>query len=400
MRAHARSMPVAFLLLAALLPSPAAPSPAAAHLVLSEILPDPDTGQREFVEVWNNGNATADLTGWKLRDLPTTSGSTNTYTFPAWSLAPNGRVVVWGGGAADAHGPVWSNSAVWNNAGDGASLLDPTGAIIDWLGYGAITPPAGQEGHAVLAKPDKGVALAFEGGQWRTQPPSPGTTSDAVGADLQFSVQNLPPIAQFGVLPRTVRPGTQVAIPLVLADGNGAADIGAWSLSSGTTVLAQGVGIPAQSPLLVAPVGGATWRLHVSVSDKAGALAQANATLALQWSDLRVELRSNAPASLPGARPGGQLELGQAALSNDADHPVRPLIDVSPFVGPGFFDPAGIVSVGITVGNQTTWIPYGGPLTRLPELPAHASATLVLRLDAVPAVAAGDYGTSFTVVPA
>src|SRR5438552_3480938 len=35
---------------------------------IAEILADPATGHPEFIELWNTGNATVDLSGWKVQD--------------------------------------------------------------------------------------------------------------------------------------------------------------------------------------------------------------------------------------------------------------------------------------------------------------------------------------------
>ncbi|HEX2066027.1 MAG TPA: lamin tail domain-containing protein, partial [Candidatus Thermoplasmatota archaeon] len=111
-----RPLLAATLFALALMPAPQAHASTAVDLRITEILPEPDTnaGQREFIEVWNAGSTTVELGGWKVHDAPTASGASNTFTFPAWTLRPNARVVVWGGGAPDARGPAWSNGVAWN----------------------------------------------------------------------------------------------------------------------------------------------------------------------------------------------------------------------------------------------------------------------------------------------
>ena len=54
---------------------------------------------------------------------------------------------------------------------------------------------------------------------------------------------------------------------------------------------------------------------------------------------------------------------------------------------------------GIVTEQGTAWYPYTGPLTQMPPLDAGASVEIAFRLSAVPTpMAAGTYGTSFTVV--
>jgi hypothetical protein len=397
---------LALLLVATLAP---APTPAAAtgavDLRITEILSDPDStqGQREFIEVWNAGNATVEMQGWKVRDAPTASGSTNTFTFPAWSLRPNGRVVVWGGGTADGMGPAWSNSAVWNNAGDGASLLDGSGAIMDWVGYGAAPgAPTGFEARPIAPKPDKGLSIEIEDGTWATHTPTPGSAPGAVAGSLQFQVANIAPHAAFAGLPLAVKPGSTLAVAFTVGDGNGDADIRSWNLTSSGTVVAHGTGIPTQAVMATAPVAGAQWSLTVQAVDQAGLTGSATATLALRASDLAVTLPAGGiplPALFPGAQQAAATQ--PVLVENLGPALLRPLLDVSPISGPASFPAEGHLEVGAAIGGNTTWIPYDAPLTPLPTLAPGIQMKVWFRIVQVPSpLPAGDYGTSFTVVAA
>lgn len=85
----------------------------------------------EWVRIANRSTSAVDLTGWVLKD----TSATHRYSFPSgFSLGPGTSVTVRTGcgsdSATDLH---WCNqgSAVWNNSGDTAFLLDPAGNIVD-----------------------------------------------------------------------------------------------------------------------------------------------------------------------------------------------------------------------------------------------------------------------------
>ncbi|MFO1534370.1 MAG: lamin tail domain-containing protein [Thermoplasmatota archaeon] len=390
----------ALLLAFVLMPAPHAAAAPAVDLRITELLPDPDgtLGQREFVEVWNAGNATVDLAGWKLHDAPTASGSTNTFTFPAWSLRPNGRVVVWGGGAADARGPAWSNSAVWNNAGDGAFLVDPVGTLAAWAGYGTASAPAGFEA-GLSAKPDKALSTELQDGLWIAHEPTPGAAPGATAGTLALQVSNVAPHAAFVGLPASARPGTAMSVQLAVGDDNGDADVKAWNLTSNGAVVASGSSVPAGPVTLTVPTGLA-WVLVVQAKDAAGLTARATAVLALRDSDLAVSIPSGG-LTFPEVAPGAaQAEATQpVTLQNIGANPLHPLVDVSDFSGPSALAAVGHLELGLGTAGNVTWTPYTGALTPLPTLGPGQSVPLWFRLVQVPVpLPAGAYGTSFTVV--
>lgn len=92
--------------------------------------PDLDVLTDEWVRIDNDGSDDVDLTGWSVRD----ESSTNRYRFPdGFVLATGGSVTLRTGcGTDDADDLYWcrSGSAVWNNDGDTAFLLDPAGNVV------------------------------------------------------------------------------------------------------------------------------------------------------------------------------------------------------------------------------------------------------------------------------
>jgi hypothetical protein len=78
----------------------------------------------EGVTVRNGGSAAADLSGWSIHD----EGDKHTFAFPVgYRLAPGTSVTVRSGGPARPGELQWLNSAVWNNDGDTATLVDAGG---------------------------------------------------------------------------------------------------------------------------------------------------------------------------------------------------------------------------------------------------------------------------------
>ncbi len=120
---------------------PAACGPAStASLVIDRINADApgDDSQNlngEWVVIRNAGRSDADLTGWVLRD----TSASHRYRFPRGFVLGTGRsVTVFSGCGADGPDRLhWctSGSAVWNNDGDTAFLLDPNGNIAAQRSY-------------------------------------------------------------------------------------------------------------------------------------------------------------------------------------------------------------------------------------------------------------------------
>lgn len=107
-----------------------------ADLAITEVRFDADGDDNlnlndEWVRITNRGDAAVDLTGWVLKD----TSAAHRYRFPdGFSLEPGAGVTVRTGCGADAATDLhWCSegSAVWNNSGDTAFLLDPSGNVVD-----------------------------------------------------------------------------------------------------------------------------------------------------------------------------------------------------------------------------------------------------------------------------
>lgn len=85
----------------------------------------------EWVRITNQGGGPVDLTGWVLKD----TSASHRYPFPSgFVLGAGASVTTRTGCGPDSPTELhWCNegSAVWNNSGDTAFLLDPAGNIVD-----------------------------------------------------------------------------------------------------------------------------------------------------------------------------------------------------------------------------------------------------------------------------
>lgn len=96
----------------------------------------------EWVTIRNDGENIVDLSGWTLKD----ESATHRFAFPALFSLAGGEFATIRTGCGENFGTelFWCNqgSAVWNNTGDTAFLLDPNGNVHDTFGYQPVTTTA------------------------------------------------------------------------------------------------------------------------------------------------------------------------------------------------------------------------------------------------------------------
>ena len=88
----------------------------------------------EWVDIRNTGTASQDLSGWVLKD----ESASHRYTFPSsFSLDAGESVRVHTGCGDNTEATLfWCyGSAIWNNTGDTAFLLDDHGNIVSHYSY-------------------------------------------------------------------------------------------------------------------------------------------------------------------------------------------------------------------------------------------------------------------------
>jgi len=105
-------------------------------VVISEVFPDTDQ-----VEIHNRGQTTADLGGWQIQGYRAGVGATGQiFTFPAFSLGPDARVVVHDGFGANTATELYDLTAGYNwswvaDVGGAVSLIDAAGRNVDYLRF-------------------------------------------------------------------------------------------------------------------------------------------------------------------------------------------------------------------------------------------------------------------------
>ena len=88
----------------------------------------------EWVRIVNGASASISLEGWSLRD----ESSSHRYAFPPVVVEPGESVTVYSGCGVDTADALhWcsTRSAIWNNGGDTAFLIDPAGNTASSLSY-------------------------------------------------------------------------------------------------------------------------------------------------------------------------------------------------------------------------------------------------------------------------
>lgn len=114
-------------------------APEGVHLEISEIRwnppgPDDENLNGEYLVIVNLAGRPADLGGFTLRD----ESSAHRYRFPpGWTLPAGGQAVVHSGSGQDRPGRLYwgSDRPIWNNSGDRAFLLYPSGGIAAYYSY-------------------------------------------------------------------------------------------------------------------------------------------------------------------------------------------------------------------------------------------------------------------------
>jgi hypothetical protein len=206
-------------------------APVNSNVVLNEILPNPeglDTQQGlqgEWVELYNNGNTSVDLAGWKIKDVAGHEiiiSSTNTL---------NGRTVIGAKGGYLEWVVVFMNADILNNGGDTVSFYDNTGALVDQYTYeGSVNDPnsdsnstggasngnpvgsetSGNEGKSYARLPVDGT------GAWVDPIPTPGSSNILVSETEQPIVKAVILKTQSAIIDKDCITTDDVAEPVIL----------------------------------------------------------------------------------------------------------------------------------------------------------------------------------------
>ncbi len=138
------------------------------NLIISEFIPNPEgkDAENEWIEIYNQGEQTADLSNWQLDDMP--DGS-KPFTLPQNTLIFPKEFVVF---------QRLITKLALNNDEDQVRLIYPNGNIAAEISY--------------LAEKKQGQAVAFDGQEyfWTTMP-TPGT-ANIISSNKNESTQNYP----------------------------------------------------------------------------------------------------------------------------------------------------------------------------------------------------------------
>ncbi|MCY3558909.1 MAG: lamin tail domain-containing protein [Chloroflexi bacterium] len=142
-------------------PTPAATSAAIAAVQITEILPAPQSGQPEWIELLNVSDHPIDLSGWSIGDL---GGRTEL----SGVVPPGGRLVI-ATQVFESDGAILVVERIGNglnNDADTIFMYAPDGREVDRVTYGMDELPA----------PGSGLSLALDPARWVvTARPSPGS---------------------------------------------------------------------------------------------------------------------------------------------------------------------------------------------------------------------------------
>jgi len=113
-------------------PTPTSPPPVNVQIVYIEYDPPGPDEDGEFVRLDNLGGSNATMTNWTLRD-----DANHVFTFPPFTLTVGASARVWTGSGSDNSANLYwgSGAAIWNNAGDTATLRNSNGQVIDVCTY-------------------------------------------------------------------------------------------------------------------------------------------------------------------------------------------------------------------------------------------------------------------------
>jgi|GEM_PF-6898826 len=211
-----------------------------APVQVNEILPNPATGNNEFVELANTGSQAVPLFGWTLDDDP--AGGSKPYLLDDWVIPANGYLVI-----DSAH-----SKLALNNTGDHVVLKSPTGQVKDDVAYGNASQAVSW-----------GVVDGIWGWEHTSTPGFQNVADVAAGLQAGSSPQTIAAFTQLSPGEPVSLVGVVVALPnmlgsqyLLVSDGTGTAQIyhstkAFPQLRLGDTVLASGTKSSTSYPRLI-----------------------------------------------------------------------------------------------------------------------------------------------------
>jgi hypothetical protein len=208
-------------------------------VVINEFHYNPDFNpvRESFIEIYNDTDATVDLSNWRLRGGVDFFFPANTFLAPrAFIVIAEHPPTIQARYGVTAFGP-WDGGL--NNDGEEFTLRDALNDTVDVVDFKSEFPwpvaPNGNGPSAQLVNPALDNDL---GASWRSAAPTPGATN------ASFASNAAPHIRQVDHSPKSPRSTNQVVITAKVTDPNGVA-----SVTLAYQVVAPGNYIPATLPL-------------------------------------------------------------------------------------------------------------------------------------------------------
>lgn len=244
----ARGLPLALLALLVW------PGVAVAGVTINEVLvnlPGDDTGF-EYVELYNDGSSSMDLSGWTLQVATRPTSWSTKVTLASGTTIPAGGFLVLGESMVPEADVVTGTLAMGNatSSGDGVRLVDASEAVVDTVVYGpnnsdgflddsgAVAAPAPKpgEGDALGRKPDGADTQDSSADFVLLDAPTPGSTNVVVlppACDLAAISQGMV-VNEFLANPAGSDDVAFEYVELYNATG-GTVDISGWTVEGGTS---------------------------------------------------------------------------------------------------------------------------------------------------------------------
>lgn len=141
--------------------------PVPIKIVINEFVPQPNDGEKEWIEILNDSEGEANIHQWTVED-----GSGKIATVSSSPVVAHGFVVV------------ELTSSKFNNGGDTVRIKNVTGEVVDEVVYGD-----SEEG-AQISAPKKGNSVARVGSEWReTTTPTKGSANTITPPALSVQTQ-------------------------------------------------------------------------------------------------------------------------------------------------------------------------------------------------------------------
>lgn len=225
--------------LAGFLPTLLIAAPLSAEVVINELHYDPgdNTLKTEFVELWNTGAQSVDLSGWSLANAIT-------FTFPFGTQLDAGKFLVIAADpdallAAYAVSALGPYDGKLSNEGERLELRDNSGTHRDEVGYQVKFPwpiASGGGGKSMsLINPALDNDL---GGSWRAADPTPGATN------ADYSLLAPPAIRQVNHTPKQPKANEPIVVTAKVTDPDGV-----FSVKVRYQIVSPGNFVPAELPL-------------------------------------------------------------------------------------------------------------------------------------------------------